>query len=154
MITHRMFRQAPFGCGLQRRLARGKAGVLQAGVLLLGISGCGGESLPLQSVTGEVRLDDQPLAGALVEFSPLEGAPSYGETDDAGRYRLRFSRDRPGALIGEHRVRIQTGRTVSDDQGQETVLPERLPARYHRETELTATVNRDTKSIDFDLKSK
>jgi hypothetical protein len=73
------------------------------------LAGCGGSDLPeLGEVSGVVTLDGEPLPNAIVEFQPsAEGRPSSAETDEEGRYELLYLIDAPGALLGEHTVRVR-----------------------------------------------
>ena len=136
------------------------AGLLCALALgMLCIAGCGGGSdVDLVSVEGTVRLDGSPLPGATVEFQPTGGgSPSYGQgpTDASGRYKLMFTYDKEGAMIGEHTVRITTFQEDEDEEtGESTIVEEKLPPRYNTETELTATVESGGGPYDFDLKSE
>jgi hypothetical protein len=102
---------------------------------------------PLGRVEGFVTLDGIPLAEAAVLFTPDgPGRTSIGRTDGSGRYRLTYLRDIEGADIGHHTVRITTV--------PESIRKERLPRRYHAETELTATVQSGGNQFDFALQSK
>ncbi|MCC9604862.1 carboxypeptidase-like regulatory domain-containing protein [Blastopirellula sp. JC732] len=84
----------------------GAAGVLTLSLLL----GCGGKSGPiLAPVEGSVTKDGQPISGAQVMFYPDAGRPSVGQTDGDGHYSLRFTADRPGAVLGSHQVTITYG---------------------------------------------
>lgn len=116
------------------------------------VAGCGSGG-DLAKVTGKVTLGGQPLEGATVTFQPAEqgGAPSAGQTDAKGRYKLMFTFDTPGALPGEHTVSIQTAGTDFDDQGNEIERPERVPAKYNSKTELKRTVEPGGSRFDFDL---
>src|SRR6516165_6575723 len=87
-------------------------GPLLALPLLVLALGCGGRPRTAP-VSGVVRMDDKPLAGAHVNFQPIAsrdrdpGPGSYGKTDGQGRYTLRLvDPDQPGAVVGEHRVSI------------------------------------------------
>ena len=131
----------------------------QSAVLCLLVSlataGCGGPGNVAQ-VTGRVTLDDEPLEGAYVVFNPVvEGGQSSSLTDASGNYRLQYTREDYGAEIGEHRVRITTadGGNPDSDPPKPRVR-ERLPAKYHSNSELKATVEAGKNSIDFDLTSK
>lgn len=79
------------------------------------LAGCGsGESYA--PVSGIVTLNGEPLADAKLIFEPVgdetgtgSGKPSYGRTDDSGRYTLTCPiAEEEGAAVGEHRVRIVT----------------------------------------------
>ena len=118
-------------------------------VLIAFVVGCGQSDRPaLGRVGGTVTLDGQPLAGALVVFTPDgPGRSAMATTDSGGRYELSFLRDIAGANVGTHTVRITT---ATEDRGGKEILPE----RYHTETELKATVKAGTNPLDFALTSK
>ena len=122
------------------------------------VAGCSrrrGEVPPLGQVSGVVSLDDQPLPRASVAFVPYErGNASYGFTDDAGRYTLEYGVKQPGAVVGRHRVEIRTGGEGRDKDGNFVEMAERLPAKYHLKSELTATVGPESNEIDFKLGSR
>lgn len=88
-------------------------------------------------VTGTVTQNGEPLAQAEIEFQPDQGAPSYGETDEMGRYTLMYQTDREGALLGHHWVSVSSKGEVTDPKTDMTVnVPEKVPANYNDETEL------------------
>jgi hypothetical protein len=113
------------------------------------LAGCGRPATPpLGLVTGTVTLDGAPLADTLVLFTPEgPGRTSQAVTDAAGRYRLAYLRDIVGANVGRHVVRITTA--TEENGGRE-----RLPARYHRRSELAADVQPGDNEIDFLLTAK
>lgn len=115
--------------------------------------GCGGDRLPLGRVTGTVTLNGEPLERAEIVFQPEDGRPSFAKTDSQGRYELMFGADQPGALIGRHRVMITTFDVITDDEENPVEIPERLPDRYHRNSELVEEVQSGRNEIDFDLRS-
>ena len=128
------------------------------GALLL--AGCGRSGGNLAPVQGTVTLDGKPLAGAMVEFEldpgdnvyqKTTGSISRGKTDANGRYTLEFTHEEEGALVGKHIVRITTRAMTIDAEGKEVAVPERLPARFHRESKLTAEVEPGSNQIDFPL---
>lgn len=121
-------------------------------LLALGLTSCGPATPPIGTVTGTVTLDKQPLAGANLVFQPADGRPSYGMTDSAGRFTLEYAEGVPGALVGRHTVIIRT-EFWGDSPGDPRATPEKLPKKYHDETELTADVKSGQNTIDFDLNS-
>lgn len=131
--------------------------VFIASVASTGLAGCSGGGGPeLASVGGHVHLDGQPVPGASVIFTPENGSPSYGTTDEAGYYTLSYSINKEGAIPGKHKVQISTSRSGDDDADGSTIpsVPEKLPEQYNRRTTLTAEVKPGTNTIDFkDLKS-
>ncbi len=111
--------------------------------------GAGGDLPDLGEVKGVVTLDAQPLSGAQVQFLPQSGRPSVAETGADGSYRLRYTTDEYGAVVGSHTVKINTAVDGRDDPSTEKV-----PARYNAESELTADVQPGSNEINFDLQSK
>ncbi len=124
-------------------------GLAAFALLLSGCSGSG--SPPLGKVEGIVTLNGQPLEGAVVEFQPSPGVPSFGRTDSQGRYRLQFDERKQGATLGSHRVSISSRETIQSDLGDETTGVERLPDSYNTRTTLTAKVERGKNEINFEL---
>lgn len=129
--------------------------VLAVATAAPGCSGTRRELPPLGQVSGTISLDGQPLSKASVTFVPFErGQASYGSTDDAGRYRLVYTTNTPGAVVGSHRVEIRTGGEGYDKDGNFNETVERLPTAYHVRSELKATVAAGTNELDFKLTSK
>src|SRR4029079_5545113 len=83
-------------------------------ILLLLVLGCGKNPHRLAPVSGNVKMGGKPLANALVSFLPdtkpgeMPSLTSRGTTDSQGNYALTSSEDKPGAVVGTHRVRIST----------------------------------------------
>lgn len=82
-------------------------------------AGCDGGP-QLASVSGVVTLDGKPYPNAAVSFQPLASAnndsPGMGSTaltDENGRYTLTTIDGKKGAVVGNHKVRIQTRREGS-----------------------------------------
>lgn len=72
--------------------------------------GCGGGSdLPeLGTVAGLLTDGGKPVAGATVEFYPEKGSPSFGTTGPDGRFEMSYGSGLPGAVVGQHKVRVTT----------------------------------------------
>ena len=142
-----------------RRLATEKTvtrwGVLLAGALLVA-AGCGPAGPKLGAVSGTITLDGEPLPLATVEFQPkfAGGVPSYATTDTSGRYTLRYTVKRWGAQLGPHVVRITTYRDEQGDGQPRRQIPERLPGRYHEQSELVREVVAGENKFDFELSSQ
>jgi hypothetical protein len=80
---------------------------LLGAVCLLGCGGGNADDPDLGEVTGVVSVAGKPLANAVVTFTPADGRPSFGETDEDGNYELLFKADNPGAVVGQHTVRVE-----------------------------------------------
>ncbi len=144
-----------------------------AGLLLA--LGCGSESTKTKlpdpvPVSGTVTYGDQPLADAMVTFSPTDttvGQGASGLTDSSGKYVLQSSpvdgKPKPGAIPGNYKVSIS--RMVKPDgsvwkpnpnQGPMTggAAHEEMPDEYSFNSQLTAEVSKDKGVIDFKLDKK
>lgn len=136
---------------------------------LLLSAGCGGSieadysKLDLVDVFGTVTLDGQPLSGATVVFEAPDRTFSSGVTDASGHYSLMFNTEKSGCLTGQKTVRI---RFVTDSETPEGEVEtegtqespaasgQKIPEQYNSKSTLSATVNADQTSFNFDLKSK
>ena len=109
----------------------------------------------LGAVTGNVTLDGEPLANAQVEFQPTRGAPSYGTTNSLGQYELKYTKDKPGARVGSHVVRITTQTTAVDPEtGEEYQIPQQVPEKYNYRSDLLRQVKAEPNVFDFPLESE
>lgn len=114
---------------------------------------------------GTVTLDGQPLANAVVTFEdPSDGTFSYGLTDAEGSYVLQFDSEMQGVKTGKKVVRISTSRVLlglnsrpgeadegEDGSGTGAAAEERVPPRYHRDSELTVEVTPESGAFNFAL---
>lgn len=127
---------------------------------LIVISGCGKtDKIQYAPVRGLVIVDGKPLANATVIYIPQRngestqvGQPSFGRTDEQGRYQLMTASQTSGAVVGRHRVSIST--EVSDPSTGEVSVPETLPERFHKKTILEIEVPKGGLSeANFELSS-
>jgi hypothetical protein len=102
--------------------------------------GCGPGGPRTVPVSGRVTWEGQPLANAVVTFTPSNPDPSVkpipestGRTDAQGNYTLKLDARRPGAVSGSHRVRV----SIFDRNGGRGQL---VPPQYNKRTTLTFTV--------------
>ena len=118
------------------------------------LAGCSGRPRNVAPVKGKVTLGGQPLADALVTFSPVaSGSPSSGRTNSNGEYELVYTRGVKGAEKGEHTVNISTFVFGNPDGDPPTTeVPEKVPYIYHEgDKKPKATVNSGANEINFDL---
>lgn len=120
-------------------------------VVLLFAAGCGDDGPERGNVTGKVTLDGEPLEGADLEFQPKEGSPSYGTTNDDGKYKLMYTRDKKGAMVGEHTVKITTSTTATDANGNEIRVPQRVPPEFSQQG-VVREVEPGGNKFDFELR--
>ncbi len=114
--------------------------------ILLGCS----DGQNLGSVTGKVTFEGNPLPNAKIVFRPEDGRVSTAKTDANGEYRLMYTKDQFGAEIGAHTVIITTGELETTAKG-ERVIPEKLPHKYNKRSELKEEVKAGGNVIDFKL---
>ena len=129
------------------------------------VAGCSGGPR-LAEVTGTVRLNGVPLANIMVEFNPdaLSGVRSTATTDENGRYELVCDDQRPGALVGPHRVVLHDlaiyggkflGRRLEQvgTKGGPTLKPSRIPNQYGStgHTPLKKEVKPEPQTIDLEV---
>lgn len=122
-------------------------------LLCVGCGGGGASDQPdLGTVSGEVKMDGQPLANVTVTFEPAQGRPSVGKTDESGKYELGYLNDIKGAVIGSHTVSISTPQEAPTPAGQTYKDP--IPAKYNSKTTLKEEVKAGENTINFELTSK
>lgn len=136
----------------RKKVVKSHLSYLICSLLVLLLSGCGDSGVG--EVYGTVTLDGEPLANAVIEFTPTggEGRNSFGRTDEKGNYHLEFSRDRNGAWIGENKVLISTAEVLEerDENGDDRYSPERVPEKYSHEVR---NVESGSNRFDFFLTS-
>ncbi|MBX9581405.1 MAG: carboxypeptidase-like regulatory domain-containing protein [Gemmataceae bacterium] len=78
------------------------------GAALVVAAGCGGGAKPVK-VAGRVTLDNQPLPGATIVFTPDGGTGNIasGRTDDAGEFQLTTFGPDDGAVPGDYKITVK-----------------------------------------------
>lgn len=147
-------------CGQPAAKSR-RGAVVALFLSLMFIAGCGSDRA-YAPVSGIVTFEGKPLAGGTVNFQPvaksgtnIAGKGSNGLCDSDGRFELLTVDGKPGAAVGEHRVRIygpKTGQVAASDDSS-VGGKEIIPKRYNFDTELTMTVPAGgLDAANFDLK--
>lgn len=109
-------------------------------------------------ITGKVTVDGQPMEFGVISFLPQgEGGRVTGSPIKDGSYAIE---EPMGPTAGKYRVNINwnkpTGRRVKDAYGEEIMdeYKEGLPAKYHKESELSAEVSAKQTEFNFELKTE
>jgi hypothetical protein len=144
----------------------------------LSLAGCGDSSgpagPPVFPVTGVVKLNGQPVAGADIVFNLKDGSgSSFGRTDASGNYQLTTRKSNDGAPPGDYLVAIS--KADAAPAADEATIPQDspnynpfvgkgvatkpkpksgIPSQYSdaKTSGLTARVLEEKNTIDFDLK--
>ena len=122
--------------------------------------GCNQGRSNIASITGEVKLDGNPLEQGLIRFFPLEsteGSITSGEIIQ-GRYHIS---GKAGPAIGWNRVEIngtrRTGRMTPKPFPQRGTMEETVEAvapTFNSESVLTYEVKLGNNTADFEVASK
>ncbi|OYW22351.1 MAG: hypothetical protein B7Z55_04720 [Planctomycetales bacterium 12-60-4] len=91
----------------------------------MALIGCGvsPEHPELAAVSGTVTIGGQPVGMAIVTFTPADGRPSKGTTDESGRFDLQYTADARGAMIGTHKVQVIPLQPANEDSPPPAELP-------------------------------
>lgn len=134
--------------------------------------------LDLADVSGTVMLDGNPVPDAHIKFEAPDKTYSFAKTDANGNYTLRFDVVKEGILPGPKTVSIRKsgafgaegglmgeGEGGADeeeggelDEGEEAsaaapAVSGELHSNYHKNSQLTVTVESGSQTINWDLKS-
>jgi hypothetical protein len=130
-----------------------------ASALLVGCGGAGDE-LPRESISGRVRLNDEPLKEGRIQF---QGAAPGGAGIVEGAYSIPKAE---GLVPGKYQVLIfgaaaQTQQVASKSEMPGDAAPpkkgakEPIPEEYNNKSKLTAEVTKDGPNrFDFELTDK
>jgi hypothetical protein len=129
--------------------------LLWLAISALSIVGCSQAPKGIAPVSGRVRLDGKPLAGAVITFQPVQAAAdstggSFGHTDAEGRFTLRLVEpDVPGAAIGRHTITITTAAIGPSDEARPS--GERVPVSWRDGSQTFDVPAEGTSAANFDL---
>ncbi|MEM6363881.1 MAG: hypothetical protein AAF745_05605 [Planctomycetota bacterium] len=122
------------------------------------MSGCNSQP-ELAKVTGSVLVDGQPLDQVKVSFVPdvgkgTEGYSSSAYTDETGAFELSYGRlaDRPGAVVGWHRVAVQDVKS-ENFRGEGSPPAIRVPSNIRKSgsTPIRLEIVAGEQTVDIDL---
>lgn len=108
-------------------------------------------------VTGVVTINNRPVEGAVVTFSPKAGGrPAYGRTGPNGVYELEYTSGVKGAKLGVNQVYVTTYVPATRDDNNRVVepgSPERIPPEYNENPNVTVEVKAGENRFDFKIQS-
>jgi len=132
-------------------------------VPLMALTGCQKEGPTIVKVTGVLTYKGQPVPNAYVRFFPEYGRPSWGQTDEQGRFKLNYDRDRDGALVGKHKVCLEVRPTAAEQANvmpgaglaKRPAMPRDLSELFDKygteKSTLTVEIKPDGKELQLDL---
>ena len=135
---------------------------LAVGSLLALLSGCGGDSLGRQPVTGTVNFDGAPVERGTVSFHPLDATTKTAAGGPITAGKFAFGREQ-GLAAGKYRVTVHApkpgtgGQTVEGAMPGDPVAPpvELIPPEWNTNSTQTIEVHGSGKNeFNFDIKSK
>ncbi len=113
---------------------------------LVNMTGCGqGDRPPMGYVSGNVTIDDEPLSGVIVLFTPESGRPATALTDSNGAYRLQYVSNVYGCKIGSNTVSF-----VAPTSGTPS---HPIPARYQGKSDWKVEVKKGNNTFDLPLET-
>lgn len=119
------------------------------------VVGCSKSGTPTNRVEGKILWNDQPVAGAVVNFVPVSdgaGNMAVGMTDEKGNYVLTMPAEEfgTGALVGSYKVTVT--KIASGAVGRPSITTQ-LPGVYAetQSTPLKAEVVTGKNKFDFTL---
>ena len=148
--------------------------------LVAGLAGCGA---PTSTVSGTVTLDGSPMAGLIVAFTPLQGgAPAAATTDSSGKYTVVTAPGKYKVAITTEKTVDEGTSSVDEDNApydpnggssgdayaeaneasakggtaeyRNASNEEKIPAKYNKNSELTAEFAAGEVTQDFTLDTK
>ena len=129
-----------------------RAVALANGLLLLSATGCSSNEPKIVPVSGTVTRNGQPVANITIHFEPEKGRPSWGRSDDNGRYTLNYERGRDGAVTGTHKVFVEFRARSPDEESQ--MAEGKLKVPQDRQAILDKYGKRDSPAITLEVTPK
>ena len=114
----------------------------------LAIAGCGDGRPQRVPVSGQVRIDGQPLHSGGIRFFPADGRPSTGTIDSEGRFFLSTFDSNDGCTLGNHHVAV-----ISVDELNSNTRRWNVPKTYASPdtSNITQTIEGPTDSLMVEL---
>lgn len=83
------------------------APIAAALALIVCLAGCGHDGPKVVEISGVATRGGDPVPNIELTFHPDFGRPSWGVTDDQGRFELHYTRQQDGAVVGRHKVTVR-----------------------------------------------
>jgi hypothetical protein len=73
-------------------------------MIALFAGGCGSSGPQIVPIEGTVTHNGEPVPNLLIYFVPTDGRPSWGLSNEGGRFILDYDPEHKGAKVGTHQV--------------------------------------------------
>jgi hypothetical protein len=113
------------------------------------LAGCGGDA-GLGTVTGKVTFNNQPLVSGTITFLPANGRPAHGKIKDGEILDVTTYRPNDGAVLGSHKVLIQSVHNPDDMYAPRKSL---IAEKYGdlKLSDLTAEIKPGSNEVKFNV---
>lgn len=74
--------------------------------LAMCLAGCRGSGPEVVEIEGTVTHNGKPVPNLMIYFVPENGRPSWGRSDEQGKFVLDYDYDFDGAKVGRHTVYV------------------------------------------------
>ena len=132
-----------------------KAVGLVAGLLLLAMTGCGGDSLDRQVIYGRVTYNGQKVTGGDILFVPIGNTvgPTTGAKVNDGQFRADH---RGGVPVGRHQIRVRgflNELPPTPQGGPDNITYPTVPSEFYTASEIEITLEPGASKAEkhFDL---
>jgi hypothetical protein len=130
-----------------------------APLLVVIVAGCGGGPA-LVAVSGTLTHKGKPVPNAVIHFSPENGRPSSGITDEEGHFTLQFDPGHEGTLIGKQIVSVRARPSTPKQQeaammGKKMPMPKDMADFFDKyspgKSKYEVTIDKNTHDLKLDL---
>jgi hypothetical protein len=99
--------------------------------LVVAFVGCGDSGPTIVPVTGILTYKGHPVTNTYVFFMPADGSgrPSQGPTDAEGRFKLSYTNEKDGVLVGRHKVWVGRPRPTTPAEQEAAMMGKKVPMR-------------------------
>jgi hypothetical protein len=123
--------------------------------VLVVFAGCGGGG-DVKKVSGTLKYKGTAVPNVVINFTPDNGRMSWAETDNEGHFTLHYDKKVDGAVVGKHKVSVQSKPGAAEVQpGVPAKQPAYLAAMFEKydpaKTTKVVTIEKSEDNLEIDL---
>ncbi|MBN1910901.1 MAG: hypothetical protein JW818_14240 [Pirellulales bacterium] len=132
-------------------IGRGLGALVVLGLLLNTLAGCGDGRPKRVPVSGRVLIDGKPVPCGTICVMPENARAASGDIGPDGRFTLQCFGDNDGAVLGTHKVTVESFENVG-----ELARKRFVPKEYGdpKTSGLTVTIDGSTDALEINLEWK